>query len=78
MGNMYFNRTWHFSLQLVFSRLDEMNRTAVHWAALGDQHEILQRLIEYKCNPSAPDHAGDTALQLATWYCHLKVCSICY
>ena len=51
-----------------------MGRNAVHWAAIGGYHEIVQLLIEHQCKPSVPDHVGDTPLQLATWYCHLKVC----
>ena len=65
--------TSHLVPDLISSRFDDMNRNAVHWAALGGYHEMLRLLIQYKCDPSLPDHAGDTALQLASWYCHLEV-----
>ncbi len=50
-----------------------MSRSALHWAALSGHSDVLRLLLDHGCDPGARDHAGDTALQLAAWGCHLSV-----
>ena len=44
---------------------DQNNSSALHFAVIFNQQEIIELLIKYKANPNIKDNRGNTALDYA-------------
>ena len=55
---------------------DWQGRTPLHWAAIRGNHEILQTLVTFKVDPSAPDMDQITPLHLAANYSSVECVNV--